>query len=162
MPRCLREAPDRVQVKLDYLLPVGIAKVFGPLPPDDAGVVDQDIQRPQGRLGLGDGSSRRFRLHQIGLHQVKAPSSGLHGLPGLRCIGGMGHDRHIGPGLGQPDGDGLADAHGPASDQRDPAFQRKHLHLQPPHTMPTVFCTQARSGSKRTPCRRPSPARNHR
>ena len=51
----LRQEEHRLQVDVDHLVPVGLAEVDGVGPADDAGVVDEDVERTEGRERLRRG-----------------------------------------------------------------------------------------------------------
>ncbi len=96
-------------------------------PPDDAGIVDENVDRTERGAKTLDGVLRLGGVQRLEVEGQGVPLSAGGGdgterrLPRSAVHG----DRDVGAGLGQPDRDGRADAARPARHQRAAALQGK-------------------------------------
>ena len=93
-----------------------------------AGGVDEDVDAAQLADGVGDGVIDLFRLAGVAHQAARAAAQGTDpaGDGGGPVLGQVGHG-HVGPVLGQGNGNGRPDGPGPAGDQRHAAVETKAM-----------------------------------
>ena len=123
------------QIHVERALPVGVLAPEDQAVDGDAGVVDEDVQRPLGGddflEGGVDGGGVRH-VEALGRRRSTGGDDGGHGLGGGRLVGRVVDD-DLGARAPQRDGDGPPDPAGTAGDDRDLAFEFTHLIDPPPH-----------------------------
>ncbi len=119
-----RQHPGALEVRVEHRVPVRLGVLENRLARHDAGIVDQDIDRPQSGLGRGessadtggvghvhgDGSGLAAGARDFALHGVEL----VHAAPGQRDLRAAGRQRH---------GKAAAQAARRTRDQRNFAFE---------------------------------------
>ena len=101
--RRLGEEEHRLEVDVHHLVPVLLGEIDGIAAPDDAGIVDKDVDLPQARDRLAHDVGRGGDVRQVRLDTQKAPTQPFdHALRVPQVVEIDGDD--IGAGLRQPAG----------------------------------------------------------
>jgi hypothetical protein len=120
----VRQLTQPGEVERQRLVPALVGRVRRQRPAA-AGAVDQDLDLAQGAHRLVADALRRFRLHDVGDDNRRADAAALldSGSDLLEQILAARHDRQPRAFRREPGGDGAADAHAGAGDQRSSPFQ---------------------------------------
>lgn len=114
-----------VDVDVDDPPPLGVIDVDESALATDAGVVDQDPDRPERRRQRLSRDTDRARVGDVGDERHRPESGGLESVDGRRETAldpvETAHDRPV---LGQASGRGQTDPAGRAGDQGDPTQER--------------------------------------
>ena len=122
----LGQQEDGLEVDVHHVVPIGLGIIHAVGAADDAGVVDEDVERAE-RGDLGGDVRGGGKVHEDGL---SGAARGLDLRDGL-VTGAATGGEDMGAGLGQTHGDGLTDAGVGTGDEGALAVDAK-VHLRSP------------------------------
>ena len=113
-----------MQVDGEHLAIALEVQIDGQRRQEDAGIVDEDVERPHGRLRLGHEALERRCVREI-------PAQRMDGLPEVRDLLAIDRD-DAGSLLDEPLHDRTADAVRGAGDEGDPLVEQRHPAIPVP------------------------------
>ena len=126
--RGLRHEEHGFQVHGDQLIPIALGDGFNRLRARDAGVVDQDVDRPKAALNGMDKTRDVVGLRHVGLHDDGLAAERVNVTLNVVRVGLAGVEVHrdVRSCAGERDSRGAADPPARAGDQGDPLAEVGH------------------------------------